>query len=298
VANGLVFARVEVVVCEANEPLRRNIRDLLRQLGFGEIAAHEKPADCLPLLERGPVDLLICSDEGDDDAGFEMVHGIRHQAIDNNPFVVSISMINQQTGGKRAVAQAANSGTDMLIAKPFSSTAFSERIFSVANKRKPFVATASYIGPTRRKIPRTKREKEMEFKAPNPVKEIANGSSRDMVADRISKCASFLNKRKLRLNVEEIELRAGEVRDAMVKGSNGEDIGKSLELLRAATSDIQRRMAKNEVKHVLELCRLVLEVADRIDNENSGSVPRNLAAIAEIINGFKVALGNRGDGGG
>ena len=88
--DGLNFARVKVVVCEANEPLRRNIQQLLRQLGFGDLAVNEKAADCLPLLERGPVDLLICDDQGGD-AGFGMVHGLRHHAIDNSPFVVSAS---------------------------------------------------------------------------------------------------------------------------------------------------------------------------------------------------------------
>ncbi len=292
--DGLVFARVEAVVCESNEPLRRNIQQLLGQLGFGEVVVREKHADCLPLLERGPVDLLICDDNGDADACFGMVHGIRHQAIDNNPFVVSISMVNQQIGGKGSVTQAVNSGSDMLIIKPFSSATFSERIRTVANRRKRFVATSDYIGPTRRDTPRNKREAQMEFTVPNPVKEMASGLSREAMAERIRKGAFLLNRHKLRVNVAEIAFRAGEVRDAIVKGVNGDAISPPLAKLRAATSDIQRRMAKNEIEHVVELCHWMSEVADRLESETARPDPRNLAAITEIINGFKVALDKRG----
>ena len=260
-ANGLVFARVEVVVCEANEPLRRNIRELLRQLGFGEVAAHEKPADCLPLIERGPVDLLICDSEGDDDACIEMVHGIRHQAIDNNPFVISISLINQQIGGKKAIARAVNSGSDVLLAKPLSSATFADRIFSVANKRRPFVATSEYIGPTRRQNPRNKREAQMEFAAPNPVKEIASGLSRDAMTGIVRKGAFMLNRRKLHLNVEEIELRAGEVRDAIFRGVSGEDIRPPP--CEAASRDFRHPAPHGEEQSRARLRTVSLDVRDR-----------------------------------
>ncbi|MBL6928487.1 MAG: hypothetical protein ISR44_04895 [Rhodospirillales bacterium] len=292
--DGLAFAQVEVVVCESNEPLRRNIQQLLRQLGFGDVVVKEKQDDCLPLLERGPVDLLICDDNGGGSC-FGMVHGIRHQAIDNNPFVVSISLLDQVSDGRRSLVQAVNSGSDALIVKPFSTSTFTDRILAIANRRKRFVATADYIGPTRRDTPRNTREAQMEFKVPNPVKEIANGTSRKAMTERIRKGAFLLDRHKLRVNVAEIELRAGEVRDAIVQGIADEAINPPLAKLRAATSDIQRRMVKNKLDHVPELCHWMLEVADRIESENSRRDPRILTAIPQIINGFKTALNSKGN---
>ncbi|MCG8509959.1 MAG: response regulator [Rhodospirillales bacterium] len=297
-ADTLVFARVEAIVCEANGPLRRNIRDLLRQLGFGEVSLHGHPAECLPQLERGPVDLLICDHQADTDAGTELVHGIRHQAIDNNPFVVSVTTMHHQPGneGKRALGRAVNSGTDMLLVKPFTSATFADRIYSIASKRKPFVATADYIGPTRRQKPRNRRERMMEFPVPNPVKEIAGGMSREVVSARIRKSSTFLNQRKLHFDITEIEIRADEVRDAMVRGIDGETIRNALDRLRAATSDIQRRNAKDAAPHVSELCKWMFGVADRIESGPSDLDARILAVIPRIVAGFRVALNSKGGG--
>ncbi|MBL6945644.1 MAG: hypothetical protein ISR47_03300 [Rhodospirillales bacterium] len=54
-------------------------------------------------------------------------------------------------------------------------------------------------------------------------------------------------------------------------------------------------MAKNKVEHVFELCHWMFEIADRIESGNSHRDPRILTALPEIINGFKVALNNKGD---
>lgn len=296
-ANELIFARVKVVVCEANEPLRRNIRDVLRQLGFGEVSLHGHPVDCLPLLERGPVDLLICDDQADTDAGTQLVQGIRHQAIDNNPFVVSVSTMHRQPGieGKRAVGRVVNSGTDILLVKPFTQAAFADRIHTIAGKRKPFVATANYIGPTRRDTPRNQREKMMEFPVPNPVKEMAGGAGREVLSARIRKSSAFLNRRKLHLDIAEIEMCANEVQDTINEGLDGEILAHALKRLRDATSDIERRMAKDAIPHVPELCQLMLLLADRFESPKGCRDPRNFAALPTILNGFKVALGNKGE---
>lgn len=296
-ADGLDFARVEVVVCEANEPLRRNIQQLLRQLGFGEVAVKEHPEECLPLVERGPVDLLICDDQGDHTACFEMVHGLRHHAIDNNPFVVSIGMVDQKTRDRGTVGRAVNAGSDALIVKPFTSAVFIERIFAVAERRRPFVATADYIGPTRRQRPRNKREALMEFIVPNPVQEIATGRTREAVAALIRKGTVLLDRRKLRADLDEIEMRANQVLDAIARGVDGDIIGQALARLRAATTDISRRMALDEVQYVPELCHWMLAVVDRLDGDPAGADPRILAVMPEIVRGLGMALGNTNNGG-
>ena len=196
------------------------------------------------------------------------------------------------------MARAVNSGSDALIVKPFTSATFAQHVLAVANQRRPFVATADYIGPTRRQQPRNRREALMEFTVPNPVKDMAGGTSRDAMAEVIRKGTFLLNRRKLRVNIEEIALRAGDVRGAVLKGVDGDAIRAALAKLRAATLDIQRRTAKNEIEHVGELCRWMLAVADRIDGEKSRRDPRNLAAIPAIVKGFKVALDAWGNGGG
>jgi hypothetical protein len=116
------------------------------------------------------------------------------------------------------------------------------------------------------------------------------------VAGLIGKGTALLDRRKLSVNLAEIELRAGDVRGAVVKGVDGDAIREALAKLRAATSDIQRRTAKHDAGHVGELCRWMFEIADRIASEKSRRDPRNLAAIPQIIKGFRVALDNRGDG--
>lgn len=289
--DGLDFAPVKAVVCEADDLLRRRIQLLLQQLGFANLVVRDTPADCLPLIERGPVDLLICDDM---DGGLGMVHGLRHHAIDNNPFVVSIATLDQRAAQPGAVARAVNSGPDALVLKPFAPAVFTNHILAIARQRKPFVATADYIGPTRRQEPRNQREAEMEFAVPNPVQEIASGISRAAVAARIQQGTLRLDRRKIGVDLAEIELRAGDVRGAVLNDVDGDAIRQALAKLRAATADIQRRAAKTRAAAVLELCRWMLAVAERIADETSRRDPRNLAALPQIIQGFKIALPQQG----
>ena len=291
-ADGLDFARVKAVVCEADELLRRRIQLLLRQLGFADVVVRDKPAECLGLIERGPVDLLVCDNQGD--AGFGMVRGLRHQAIDHNPFVVAIATLDQRIAAPGAVAQAVNSGPDALVLKPFKPAVFVDHVLALAGQRRPFVATADYIGPTRRQAPRNRREAAMEFTVPNPVQEIAAGTSRAALTARIRQGTLRLDRRKLGVDLAEIELRAGDVRRAVINHVDGDAIREALAKLRAATADIERRMAKSGAAPVAELCHWMDAVADRLAGETTRHDPRNLAALPQILHGLRLALAPRG----
>lgn len=66
------------------------------------------------------------------------------------------------------------------------------------------------------------------------------------MAARIHQGTLRLDRRKLGVDLAEIELRAGDVRVAVLKNLDGDAIRQALAKLTAATADIERRLAGND----------------------------------------------------
>ena len=77
-----------------------------------------------------------------------LAQDIRHGRMGDNPFIVLIAI--SRLSDAADVGPILESGVDDFIMKPVEAELIVGRISAFVNKRKPFVMTPSYVGPSRR----------------------------------------------------------------------------------------------------------------------------------------------------
>jgi DNA-binding response OmpR family regulator len=81
--------------------------------------------------------------------GLELIQMIRQPGGNSNPFV-PIVMLTGHTERTRVTA-ARDAGITEFLAKPISAKGLYQRIFSIVAHPRPFIKTATYFGPDRRR---------------------------------------------------------------------------------------------------------------------------------------------------
>lgn len=161
-----------VLLFEPRHNVRQMMKSALLDMGFRRVADAAEFALMTERLRTEPFDLLIAELVAADGDVPNLVRQIRRAEYGRNPFLgVILTIWNPSV---ERVVQGANAGMDDLLGKPVSAQALRERIDALVKSRKPFVISADYVGPDRRRDPgRGSREGLME--APNTLKEKVEG---------------------------------------------------------------------------------------------------------------------------
>lgn len=196
---------VKVVVVDDESLMRQIVVNALSAGGYREVRTVFKLAQLRETLEATNPDLLIINGEMTDGDAVALVRQIRLGRIGRNPFVPVI-MTSWHSEGE-FVRRVADGGIDVLMTKPFAAGQLFARIDFLVNSRPPFVTTASYIGPDRRKARRD--DKFPRFDVPNTLRERIEGQAfmPDEVAARISK--SFAAIKRHRREMQEGDIGRG-----------------------------------------------------------------------------------------
>lgn len=140
---------LNVLLVEDNHHMRRIVRTILNSVGIKNIKEAEDAATGLTLAQERGIDLIICSWLMDIISGPEFVKMVRRGKNSKNPYV-PIIMLSAFTE-KFRIEQARDAGINEFLAKPVSPKALYQRIVTVIEKPRPFVRTATYFGPCRRR---------------------------------------------------------------------------------------------------------------------------------------------------
>jgi CheY-like chemotaxis protein len=137
------------LVVDENSYQRSISIDLLRTMGFRRIFAASNTASAWDqLLATDPNIILVEWIKGATD-GLDFVRRIRQSEEAPNR-AVKIFMLTAR-GALTEVETARRAGVDGYLRKPISALALQQRVRLVVNKPQPFVVTASYVGPCRRR---------------------------------------------------------------------------------------------------------------------------------------------------
>jgi len=139
---------VRVALCETNSMVRSAFQTALFRRGLRDLEVCRDSGSLLAYLDRQLVDLVICAN---DLPGMDfpiMVQQIRQQAVGRNPFTMILATTGDSTVAE--IRQIVNSGVDRVARKPLSMTAMLGYFNGLSAVRKDFVATADYVGPSRR----------------------------------------------------------------------------------------------------------------------------------------------------
>ena len=178
------LSRISILVVEDSQFIRSLIINSLRVMGVGSVQSVDDGAEAIEfikLVKRDPmkagmmgIDIIICDWEMSPVNGMILLRWIRRHKDSPDRFVPFI-MLTGYSEPKR-VEEARAMGVHEFMSKPFTVNALADKLFSVINKPRQFVHTATYFGPDRRRqdIPIEGKDRRI-LTYDSPEVEIVNG---------------------------------------------------------------------------------------------------------------------------
>ncbi|VAW05308.1 chemotaxis protein CheYIII [hydrothermal vent metagenome] len=157
--SNIDLSRVSILVVEDSQFIRSLIVNSLRVMGVGSIQSVDDGAQAIEfikLVDSDPmkagmmmIDIIISDWEMSPVDGMMLLRWIRRHKDSPDRFV-PFMMLTGYSEPKR-VHDARAMGVNEFMSKPFTVNALAGKLFSVINKPRQFVHTASYFGPDRRR---------------------------------------------------------------------------------------------------------------------------------------------------
>lgn len=127
VRDSAPFNHCSALVVDGRSESAQRTLQLLRQLGMGEVARVARPRNARTLLETRPFDYLFCDDDYDDSPanGQDFVDELREAHV--LPYGTAVFFLSSEAS-RAKVADAAESGLDQYLLKPFTEASFTRRV--------------------------------------------------------------------------------------------------------------------------------------------------------------------------
>lgn len=122
---------------------------ILRAMEFEQIQMASDGSEAFELMRDFPPDIIITDAAMQPLDGFDFVHLVRTAADSPNPLVPIIMVTGYHN--RASVERARDVGVNEYLAKPVTPAGLYSRINQVIAKPRPFIRTANYFGPNRRR---------------------------------------------------------------------------------------------------------------------------------------------------
>jgi DNA-binding response OmpR family regulator len=147
-------SKINILIVEDNDSSRRLVVELLRASGFNNLTVARTAEDAIEQMQGLMPDLILLDWGLPGMSGLDLARTIRHAAVTpdprfSNPAVPMIMLTARQSA--RDVTLARNTGIDEFVIKPFSTVSILKAICSCILRRRPFIVSAGYVGPCRRR---------------------------------------------------------------------------------------------------------------------------------------------------
>jgi len=148
VSERLDLDAVDVLLAEAQDGSRRVLRQALAAAGLRRVRDSAGPTPGVADFALGEPDLLVIDASDDDGSGVGFVRLLRDRRFGRNPFMSVVVTLFDPT--PQRLAAVADAGPDALVVKPVAVNTVRTMVQAVLRPRRPWVVTATYIGPDRR----------------------------------------------------------------------------------------------------------------------------------------------------
>jgi CheY-like chemotaxis protein len=144
------LSALRILVVDDNPNAAEIVKSILASLGAGAIRGASTAGDAFAIVRADPMDMVIVDQNlGRGDEGVDLVRQIRTDPQSPNPYV-PILMLTGYTEQKRVMA-ARDAGVSEFLSKPFTVVNLIKRIDALIQHPRPFVRSADYFGPDRRR---------------------------------------------------------------------------------------------------------------------------------------------------
>ncbi len=262
----LDYAECDVILVDDDLNSRQSVKNILHNHGYRKLRTGRTLADVREFLSKGMPDLLIGSTDIKDGDFVNYVREVRNGTAGNNPFIPIITMVGEPT--PELVRRIVESGTDTVVAKPFSTAQVLDRVQDLIDSRKKFVIADDYIGPIRRKDGGAPG-----IDAPNTLKARANGQSLSF-----AEVESMINRATLKLHMLKVDVIGIQIATHVTNlvpllergGRVDPAIRTELLALLDITDSSDDKLKDSKYEHVAELCNSLGNVASSIIASRGG----------------------------
>jgi CheY-like chemotaxis protein len=145
----LRFDLIKILLVDDNQHMRLLLSEILRAIGVKEVYEAADGAEALQKLRNQPIDIVMTDLAMQPLDGIDLVRLLRNSQDSPNPLVPVIMVTGHST--MRRVNEARDVGVNEFLSKPVTAKGVIERISRVVDHPRPFVRTAGYFGPDRRR---------------------------------------------------------------------------------------------------------------------------------------------------
>ncbi len=255
---------ISILFGDGKSAMRNLYRQALLGAGFLKMREFDGMVGFADLLHAVQPDVILMEIEMPGGDACAAVRALRHGHLGDNPFlpVILTTWDSESTNVRRAV----NAGADDLLVKPLNTKTLVERIQALALARKPFVVTADYIGPDRRKAAMRDDNSAPLIQPPNPLLSKLRGEPVDAAAIReaLQQGNEQVRLQRLRQSAFRIAFAAQQVVPAYREDRVDDRIRGLLRDLIESVDEISRRVVGSDVAHVGKICEPLLSTARRL----------------------------------
>ncbi len=140
---------LRVMLIDDNQNMRAILAAVLDGIGVRTIAECGNGADALAMLRTWRADIAIVDFEMTPVNGIEFTWLVRNSPDSADPYLPIIMMTGHAE--RERVFEARDAGVTEFIVKPITARSVIDRVNSVIFRPRPFVKTADYFGPCRRR---------------------------------------------------------------------------------------------------------------------------------------------------
>ncbi|HEX3366220.1 response regulator [Phenylobacterium sp.] len=140
---------LKILIVDDNHHMRVLLSEILKAIGVRHIFEASDGAQGLQLMKNQLIDIIMTDLSMQPLDGIDFVRLLRRSPDSPNQMCPVIMITGHATIAR--VQEARNAGVNEFLAKPLNARGVIERISQVVEHPRPFVKTADYFGPDRRR---------------------------------------------------------------------------------------------------------------------------------------------------
>jgi CheY-like chemotaxis protein len=140
---------MRVMVVDDNQHMIHIVKTILSGFGIKQVREARDPAEAFDAFKSEPIDIIIVDFLMNILDGVDFIRLVRTAGDSPNPFVPIVMLTAYSERSK--VLAARDAGVSEFCCKPVTANEMLRKLTSVIEHPRPFVKTATYFGPDRRR---------------------------------------------------------------------------------------------------------------------------------------------------
>lgn len=145
----MLLREARFLVVDDHQPMREILKSLLYGLGARQVAEARDAAQAFEMLRYGAYDILLTDYDMAGETGVQLARRLRG-AVGNQNRRIPIIMVTGRAEGP-VIISARDAGVDEYLVKPLTTVSLTQKLEAALHRRRPFIETATYCGPDRRR---------------------------------------------------------------------------------------------------------------------------------------------------